>query len=181
MAASGYSVSLFAAGPIGTSKVDSVEVIGNDVYVGYGNGGAPDGSGGAMSTIVEFSRTGQDLGSTTVVGHNDGLRYDAATGKIWALQNEDANSNLVLITPGTLAKSAPIALTSVNGGGFDDILFQGGKTFLERLQSRPGPDGQIYEPSDRCGHAQRRHGHDYARADGQRGGRRRSTAARLRS
>ena len=145
--APGYSVSLFAAGPTGTSNVDSVEVIGNDVYVGYGNGGAPDGSGGAMSTIVEFSRTGQNLGSTTVVGHNDGLRYDATTGKIWALQNEDANSNLVLITPGTLAKSAPIALTSVNGGGYDDILFQGGKTFISA--SNPAPDlaGKFTNPA----------------------------------
>src|ERR1700722_13364720 len=53
VAAPGYSISVFAAGPTGTSAADSVEVIGNDVYVGYGNGGAPDGSGGAMSTIVE--------------------------------------------------------------------------------------------------------------------------------
>jgi hypothetical protein len=147
VAAPGYSISVFAAGPTGTSAADSVEVIGNDVYVGYGNGGAPDGSGGAMSTIVEFSRTGQELGSTTVAGHNDGLRYDAATKEIWALQNEDTNSNLVLITPGTLAKSAPIALTSVNGGGFDDILFQGGKTFISA--SNPAPDlmGKFTNPA----------------------------------
>jgi hypothetical protein len=143
VAANGYSISLFASGPTGTSAADSVMVIGNDVYVGYGNGGAPDGTGGAMSTIVEFSRSGQLLNSTTITGHNDGLRYDAATNQIWALQNEDANANLVLITPGTLAKSAPISLTSVNpgpnnanGGGFDDVLFQGGNAFISA--SNPG-------------------------------------------
>jgi hypothetical protein len=39
VAAPGYSISLFAAGPAGTSKVDSVVAVGNDVYVGHGNGG----------------------------------------------------------------------------------------------------------------------------------------------
>jgi hypothetical protein len=106
-----------------------VVAVGNDVYVGHGNGGNPDGSGGA-STIGEFSRSGQLLASTNVAGHNDGLRYDAATNQLWALQNEDANVNLVLVTPGTPAKSAPISIGSVNGGGYDDILFQGGKTFI---------------------------------------------------
>ena len=72
-AAPGYSVNLFAAGPAGTSAANSVMVIGNDVYVGYGNGGNADGSGGAMSTIVEFSQNGQVLGSTTIAGHHDGL------------------------------------------------------------------------------------------------------------
>ena len=143
VAAPGYSVSLFAAGPAGTSKVDSVEVVGNKVYVGYGNGGAPDGSGGAISTIAEFSSAGQLLNSTSIVGHNDGLRYDAATHQIWALQNEDASANLVLVNPGTLSKSAPIAIGSVNpgpgngnAGGFDDVLFQGGKAFISA--SNPG-------------------------------------------
>ncbi len=130
IAAAGYNIGLFAAGPAGTSKADSVLAVGNDVYVGYGNGGNPDGSGGAVSTIVEFSRSGQVLASTSVTGHNDGLRYDAATHQIWSLQNEDANANLVLVTPGTLAKSAPISVASVNGGGYDDILFQGGNTFI---------------------------------------------------
>ena len=147
VAASGYSVSLFAAGPAGTSAADLVLVVGNDVYVGYGNGGNPDGSGGAVSNIVEFGRSGQVLGSTTVIGHNDGLRYDAATIKIWALQNEDANANLVLVTPGTLAKSAAMPIAPVNGAGYDDILFQGGKTFISASnpQSNPNTDPAIVQ------------------------------------
>ena len=42
VAASGYSISLFAGGPVGTSAADLVLVVGNDVYVGYGNGGNPE-------------------------------------------------------------------------------------------------------------------------------------------
>ena len=140
VAAPGYGISLFAAGPAGTSKADSLLVVGSDVYVGFGNGGNPDGSGGAVSTIVEFSRAGQVLASTTVTGHNDGLRYDVATGKIWALQNEDANTNLVLMTPGTLAKSVPISIASVNGGGYDDILFQGDNTFISASNPANNPN-----------------------------------------
>ena len=75
-----------------------------------------------------------------MTGHNDGLRYDAATNQIWALQNEDANSNLVLVTPGTLAKSAPISVASVNGGGYDDILFQGGNTFISASNPANNPN-----------------------------------------
>jgi hypothetical protein len=141
VAAPGYGIGLFAAGPSGTSAADSVLVVGNDVYVGYGNGGNPDGSGGAVSTIVEFGRSGQVLASTTVTGHDDGLRYDAATHQIWALQNEDANANLVLVAPGTLAKSAPISIGSVNGGGYDDILFKAG-----RLLSAPQTPRTIPTP-----------------------------------
>src|SRR5271166_3869621 len=148
VAANGYSISLFASGPTGTSAADSVMVIGNDVYVGYGNGGAPDGSGGAVSTIVEFSRSGQLLNSTTVVGHNDGLRYDAATKQLWALQNEDANANLVLLAPGTLAPlSSPISIASVAGGGFDDILFQNGKAFLSASNPTPNGMGKFTNPA----------------------------------
>ena len=75
-----------------------------------------------------------------MTGHNDGLRYDAATKQIWALQNEDANSNLVLVMPGTLAKSAAIPIASVNGGGYDDILFQGGKTFISASNPANNPN-----------------------------------------
>ena len=84
VAASGYNIGLFAAGPAGTSGANSVLVIGNDVYVGYGNGGNPDGSGGAVSTIVEFSRSGQVLASTSMTGHNDGsamMRRQSRSGR----------------------------------------------------------------------------------------------------
>ena len=112
------------------SNPNSVEVIGGNVYVGYGNTADKTGASGS-STIAEFSNSGTLLNTTSIAGHNDGLRYDASTNQIWAIQNEDGNANLVLVTPGSLAKSAPIALSSVNGGGgFDDVVFNGGKAFV---------------------------------------------------
>jgi hypothetical protein len=78
---------------------------GNNVYVGYSSGTAKDGSDGKSSTIAEFTSNRVLLGTASVLGHNDGLRYDVATNQIWSLQNEDANTNLVLITPGTLSTS----------------------------------------------------------------------------
>ena len=141
MTASGYTLTPFATAPAGSSAPDSVAVVGNDVYVGFGNGGNPDGSGGAVSTIAEYNRTGGLLGTTSVVGHNDGLRYDAATGKLWAIQNEDANPNLVLITPGSLAKSAPYTFGAAShGGGYDDVAFVGGKAFVSASNPANNPN-----------------------------------------
>ena len=143
IAAPGYSVSVFAPTLAGTSGADSVEVIGGNVYVGYSNRTPKDGSGGptATSTIAEYSAAGLLLGTTSVIGHNDGLRYNAATGQIWSMQNEDGNPNLVLITPGTLAKSAIYTVASVNnGGGFDDIAFTGGKAFITASNPANSPN-----------------------------------------
>jgi len=143
VAASGYSVSVFAPKLAGTKGADSVEVIGGNVYVGYSNGTPKDGSGGpsATSTIAEYSASGALLATTTVVGHTDGLRYNAATGQIWSMQNEDGNTTLVLIAPGTLAKSPVYTVGSVNnGGGFDDIAFVGGKAFVTASNPSNNPN-----------------------------------------
>ena len=53
-----YSVATFAVAPTGLSKPDSVTFSSTNVFVGYGNGGAPDGSGGAMSNIIEYDFKG---------------------------------------------------------------------------------------------------------------------------
>ncbi len=92
-----YSLSTFAVSESGYSDPDSVTFNANDIFIGYGNGGAPDGSGGAMSTIVEYDMTDTVVTTFTVVGHNDGLRINPSDGTLWALQNEDANPNLAVI------------------------------------------------------------------------------------
>lgn len=129
--ASGYALTTFATAPAGSTAPDSVVVAGGNVYVGYGNGGAPNGSGGATSTIAEYSLTGSLLGTTSVAGHNDGLRYNAATNQLWSLQNEDGNATLVQITPNSLAQSKPYTFSAApHGGGYDDVAFTGGKAFI---------------------------------------------------
>jgi hypothetical protein len=95
VASPGFTVTVFAGPLAGSTAPDSIAIVGKHVWVGYGNGGAPDGSGGAMSQIVEYSSAGKVIRNLTVTGHNDGLRLDPTTHQLWALQNEDANPNLV--------------------------------------------------------------------------------------
>ena len=129
--APGYTAKIFsAAPPTGASAPDSITVDGQNVYVGYGNGGDPAGLHGAMSTIVQYTEDGKVVQTWTVVGHNDGLKVDPNTHRVWALQNEDANPNLVIIDPKTGSMTTPYALPPVNGGGYDDIVFLDGKVYL---------------------------------------------------
>ena len=137
---SGFSVKLLAAAPAGASAPDSVAIVNNDIFVGFGNGGDPTGAGGAVSTIGKYSLSGQLLGDTSVTGHNDGLRYNASTGQLWALQNEDANPNLVLINPNTLSKSNPYLIPTQHGGGYDDVAFASGKAFITASNPADNPN-----------------------------------------
>ncbi len=138
--APGYTAKVFsAAPPSGSSAPDSITVDGLNVYVGYGNGGNPDGSGGAMSTIVQYTDDGKFVQSFTVAGHNDGLKVDPTTHLLWAIQNEDANPNLVVINPVTRA-TATYALPPVNGGGYDDLVFLGGKVFVSASNPANNPN-----------------------------------------
>jgi hypothetical protein len=135
----GYTVRTFANDPAGSSAPDSIAVDGTTVYVGFGNGGAADGSGGAMSTIVQYSVNGQVEQSWTVVGHNDGLKVNPVTHQLWALQNEDANPNLVVIDP-VLGTMTRFSLAPVNGGGYDDIAFLGSQAFLSASNPSKNPN-----------------------------------------
>jgi hypothetical protein len=146
--APGFSVTTFAAPPhlgiVQDTGPDSIAVdkSGEHVFVGYNNGVAKDGSDGKTSTIVEFSDSGKELHYWQVPGHNDGLKIDPETGKVWALQNEDGNPNLVVINPRTTAAIAYTFATPDNGGtgtpgGYDDIAFLHGKVYL--TESNPDP------------------------------------------
>jgi hypothetical protein len=125
----------------GSTAPDSIAVVGSSVWVAYGNGGNPDGSGGAKSQIVEYSSAGKVKLNLTVTGHNDGLRLNPATNQLWALQNEDANPNLVVIDPVT---GIPVKYTFAgkppHGGGYDDVVFLKGAAFLSA--SHPTLDGK---------------------------------------
>src|SRR5690349_21339243 len=51
------------------SAPDSVTFNSRHVFVGYGNGGAPNGSGGAMSNVVEYDFQGNMIDNVTIAGH----------------------------------------------------------------------------------------------------------------
>jgi hypothetical protein len=124
----GFTITVFAGPLAGSTAPDSIAVVGQHVWVAYGNGGNPDGSGGAMSQIVEYSFPGGKVERIlTVKGHNDGLRLDPATNQLWALQNEDANPKLVVIDPITgITVKYKFAAPPPHGGGYDDIVFTNG-------------------------------------------------------
>jgi hypothetical protein len=142
-----YSITTFASNPTGLSKPDSITFNATSVFVGYGNGGHADGSGGAMSNIVEYDMTGKQLNNTVVVGHNDGLRIDPATGDLWAIQNEDANPTLIIIdlkngkqTTFNLGIGPNGGGTGPHGGGYDDVIFGDGSVFFSASAPTLTPD-----------------------------------------
>ena len=61
-------------------------MLGDRVFVGYGDNHAPDGSDGLSSQIVEYRMDGSLVQIYTVLGHNDGLKIDPITHRLWALR-----------------------------------------------------------------------------------------------
>lgn len=125
-----YSVSVFATDPPGLSAPDSVTFNATNVFVGYGNGGNPDGSDNAKSNVVEYDMSGNAVRTFDIVGHNDGLRINPQTGDLWALQNEDGNSTLIIIDLPSGRQTTYELGTGPHGGGYDDIVFDGNFVFL---------------------------------------------------
>src|SRR5262249_38683124 len=137
--APGFTLSSFATNPMGSSQPDSIAVDGLNVYVGYGNGVAKDGSDGKFSTIIQYDTAGHIIQMFAVKGHNDGLKVDPATHLLWALQNEDGNPNLVVID--TVADTATLySIAAVNGGGYDDIAFLGGNVYFSASNPANNPN-----------------------------------------
>jgi hypothetical protein len=146
IATPGYSVSTFATAAAGYSAPDSIAVDNGSVWVGYGNGLNGDGTIGTTttigtSTIVQYSTTGAVLNTYIVSGHNDGLKIDPTTHSVWALQNEDSNSNLVVINPTTHLQAQYNVGTGPHGGGYDDIVFLNGNVYFSA--SAPNFTGPI--------------------------------------
>jgi hypothetical protein len=124
-----YTLSVFAKSANGYSQPDSIVQWRDSVIVGFQNHVAKDGSDGKSSTIVQFSLDGHVLRTFSVPGHNDGLRV-IGEKDLWAVQNEDANPNLVVIDlESGQAKNFAFAPT-VHGGGYDDIVVLNDEVFM---------------------------------------------------
>ena len=76
----------------------------------------------------------------TVVGHNDGLKVDPVTHLLWALQNEDANANLVIINTETHHKKLYTFGPTLHGGGYDDMVFRGCKVYISASAPKNNPN-----------------------------------------
>ena len=127
----GYDVRIFAQGTSAYFNPDSIDVAGNYVYVGYQNSTAKDGTDNKTSTIVQYTRRGQVVHIFTVLGHNDGLRFNPSTRLLWATSNEDGNPRIVTINPDTGVITAyTFPFPTPHGGGYDDVIFVGDKAFI---------------------------------------------------
>jgi hypothetical protein len=136
-----YTVSTFATGVAGVySAPDSIAVLDDHVFIGYGNGIAPDGSDGKSSTIVEYKMNGDVVRTYSVVGHNDGLRVNPRTKHLWAMQNEDGSPNLVIIDPKNGMRKIYTFAPTPHGGGYDDIAFRGDDVFLSASNPANNPN-----------------------------------------
>jgi hypothetical protein len=136
-----YTVSTFATGVATVYfQPDSIALLNGHIFIGYGNGAAPDGSDGKSSTIVEYKKNGDVVTTYSVVGHNDGLRVNPQTKQLWAMQNEDGNPNLVIIDPTTGTQTVYTFGPTPHGGGYDDIAFRGNDVFLSASNPANNPN-----------------------------------------
>jgi hypothetical protein len=124
-----YTIKVFAKGPAGTSQPDSIVQWGDHIIVGFENGVAKDGTDGKSSTIVQFSLNGKVERTFSVPGHNDGLRV-VGDDDLWAVQNEDANPNLVVIQLNAGTKKQYKFPPTPHGGGYDDMVVKNGEVFM---------------------------------------------------
>jgi hypothetical protein len=139
-AASPYTLTVFATAPPNLSAPDSIAVVHDHVFVGYGDGHAPDGSDGKNSQVVEFSMDGTVEHIYTVPGHSDGLKLDPITKRLWALQNEDASPNVVIIDTETQQQKVYQFASTPHGGGYDDIVFRGCKIYISASNPAKNPN-----------------------------------------
>jgi len=135
-----YELSMFAAAPKGLSAPDSIAVLHGHVFVGYGDGNAPDGSDGKSTQIVDYGMDGTVKYVYTVKGHSDGLKVDPSTHLLWALQNEDAKANLVIIDPATHRQTLYTFGPTQHGGGYDDLVFRGCKVYISASNPANNPN-----------------------------------------
>ena len=133
------STSIFATGAeaSGATAPDSVTLGGGSVWVEYGNGADSTGllPNQGSSTIVQYDMQGRTQHTYSLPGSIDGLKYDPASGQVFALKNQDGNSHLYTIDPNTQSVSGPLdyAPPYAYGNaprGFDDVAFQGGNVYL---------------------------------------------------
>jgi hypothetical protein len=143
----GFTLTVFAKPPKGSSAPDSIAVVDGNVWLGYGDGHKPDGSDGLSNEIVEFSPAGKIIRTISVKGHNDGLRLNPYTKELWAIQNEDADPKLVLINPTSGATKSYTFPKTLHGGGYDDVAFIGGKAYVSASNPTLDKNGFTHGPA----------------------------------
>jgi len=134
-----FTATVFARGTdVSATSPDSITYGGGHVFIEYSNGASSrltPGTDGS-STIAEYDLSGRVLTSVNLGGSVDGLRYNAATNQLWALQNQDGNSALTTIDATTFAMVHYSYGQVSTNRGYDDATFVGGNAYLSF--SNPG-------------------------------------------
>jgi hypothetical protein len=126
------------------TQPDDITMIGGNLFTGFQNGVGSQGQastdGNRDSTIVEFTPDGTVVRQWDIRGKCDGLTADPSTGQVIATVNEDSNSSLYGIDPGSgqvthYRYSRPLP----HHGGTDAISFANGQMLISA--SAPGTTG----------------------------------------
>ena len=132
-ALSGYQVSLFASGTAsGAASIapDSVIVDSGHVFIDYQNSTAKDCTDKNSSTVIEYTMDGKVVKTFSIPGHSDGMRADPSTHLIWTTSCEDGNAKLATIDPASGTITPYTFPNAPHGGGYDDLYFLNGMTFI---------------------------------------------------
>jgi hypothetical protein len=122
---------------------DDLAKLGSDIFVGFQNGVGPQGetmNGVSDSTVVEFSSSGSPVAQWDIAGHIDGLAADTARGRVIATVNEDGNSSLYVITPGSRSAAQYRYPPLPSHGGTDAVSVWRGMILTSA--SAPGTTGK---------------------------------------
>jgi sugar lactone lactonase YvrE len=87
---------------------------------------------------------GKFVHSWQVAGHSDGMRIDPSTHLIWTTSCEDGNPKFATIDPTSNVVTSYTFPTPPHGGGYDDLYFLGGKTYV--AASAPSLDANGNNP-----------------------------------
>jgi hypothetical protein len=122
---------------------DGITEHGGDLFTAFQNGVGPEGqassSGNLNSTIVEFKPGGTVVAQWDIRGNCAGLTANPATGEIIATVNEDANSSLYGIEPGTGVTHYAYSKALPHKGGTGAVSFYKGSMLVSA--SAPGTTG----------------------------------------
>jgi len=139
VAASPYSISLFATSPSGLSQPGAILFANNSVYIAYNNGAALDGSSGS-TTVVQYSTTGAIGQMYTIPGGNATVKVEPLTGHVWVLQNPVANPSLTIIDPNTNVQNTFTFAPTAHGGGYGDLAFLAGEVYISASNPSANPN-----------------------------------------
>ena len=126
----GYQVCLFVGATTAANHPDDVRVVGDKVWIQWQNITAKDCSSPKPSTISEYTTGGQLLKSWSVIGHADGMRWDAATNQMWVTSCEDGAPRFYTIDPSSTTATEIKLPPNPWGGGLDDLTFINGSAYV---------------------------------------------------